>query len=81
MKSLSRSQTAFIGGSAALDAAGSTSVGMSAVLSAGTPCRLREGAIPVVRAPEEWMSAQGVDERLSRSVVRTRLAGVLRMGF
>ena len=55
MKSLSRSQTVFIGGSAALDAAGSTSVGMSAVLSAGTPCRLRMGGIPVVRAPKEWM--------------------------
>lgn len=55
MKSLSRSQTAFIGGSAALDAAGSTSVGMSAVLSAGTPCRLRTGGIPFVLARKEGM--------------------------
>ena len=55
MKSLSRSQTVFIGGSAALDAAGSTSVGMSAVLSVGAPCLLRTGAIAVVRAPKEWM--------------------------
>lgn len=57
MKSLSRSQTAFIGGSAVLDAAGAKSVGMSAVLSAGARCPLHTGAIPVVRAHKRGCAA------------------------
>jgi hypothetical protein len=59
-----------------------TSVGMSAVLSAGTPCRLRTGAIPVVRAPGR------VDERprsgcaaVALGSADPTLAGVLRMGL